>query len=225
MKKLLYCGLLIASALLGKAQHLSNTDTGKYRINLPAYWGKGNKVWQILTDKLPLVCEELKDKELCGDDCHPKYSIEFQLSEPVVQDYYPIHVISDNTVSANKQATETWDIETRYSFECSLLLFDDKDKLLTRLILVDTNEVFRVIHRVNLLSFTAAPPTRYAVRRPTRTETVFVNLDTYNSPNITTPTSGQTGQTPNSYINENPEKLAPGRKDLLAVVDAKLRAL
>ena len=38
-------------------QHLSATDSGKYRINLPDYWKHGNKIWRILTDKLPLVCE------------------------------------------------------------------------------------------------------------------------------------------------------------------------
>ncbi|MEQ1676594.1 MAG: hypothetical protein ABL876_07835, partial [Chitinophagaceae bacterium] len=66
---------------------LSLIDENKYRINLPDYWARGNKVWQILDEKLPDICPELKGKELCGDNCNPKYTIEFYITDPLVYEY------------------------------------------------------------------------------------------------------------------------------------------
>lgn len=228
MKKLLSCFIFFTCLMLPCiSQDLHKTDTGKYRINLPDYWGRGNKVWQVLTDKLPLICEELKDKELCGDDCNAKYIVEFEMTDPYISEFYPRLIFSDNTPAPNRQASDTWDIDTYYSFECSLLLFDNNDKLLTRLVLVDTNEVYKVTHRTALASFTSSSPARYAFRKgATRSETIFMDLNTLNNVNgQPTSPSGQNGQTAFSYINENKEKLYPTRKDLLAVVDAKLKAL
>src|SRR5258705_1537851 len=118
MKKDIGCFIFfLLSSFLTYGQHLSATDTNKYSIHLPDYWRPGNKVWRILNDKLPLVCEELKEKELCGNDCHPKYTIEFEMSEPIINDYQPNHISSGTT-------SQTWDFVTSYSFKCSLLLFD-----------------------------------------------------------------------------------------------------
>jgi len=134
-------------------QSLSAPDTNKYSIHLPDYWRPGNKIWEILTNKLPLVCEELKDKELCSDDCHPVYTIEFEMSEPIINDYHPIHVSSGST-------SQTWDFVISYSFECSLLLLNEKKQLLTKFILVDTNEVWTVTNRASLPSYLPAPPSK-----------------------------------------------------------------
>src|SRR5689334_13486005 len=85
--------LLLATSLLALMLSATAQDKklplskNKYRINLPDYWGYGNKVWQILTEKLPLVSEELKGKDICGDNCRPKYTVDFYITEPEVIGY------------------------------------------------------------------------------------------------------------------------------------------
>lgn len=194
--------LFISTSSFG--QRLSDIDTGKYSVNLPGYWKPGNKVWQILTDKLPAVCEELKDKELCGDNCMPKYTIEFEMSEPVVHDYYTNH-ISSGTVS------QSWQFVTLYSFSASLLLFNEKDKLLTRFILVDTNEIWTVKHRAELASYLPSTPQK-----------IYIQGSQAYSP--ITPVSGRAGQSPFAYINSNKEGLSPTQRDMFSVVDEKIRS-
>ena len=79
---------LLAVSVSSFAQDKSlPVNENKFRINLPDYWGHGNKVWQILTEKLPLVCEELKDKDICGDNCNPKYTIDFYITDPELVGY------------------------------------------------------------------------------------------------------------------------------------------
>lgn len=202
-------------------QHLPAPDSGKYRVNLPDYWRPGNKIWQILNDKLPLVCEELKGKELCGDNCSPRYSIEFEMSEPVIYNYSPNHISSDYTNTQYKKPSEVWDFATWYGFECSLLLLDEKDKLLTRFILVDTNEVWSVTNRITLASYSPAPRQMLYLRKYNRAVAADINNTAY-QPIIES--VGLEGQTPFDYINNNKDKLSPGRKDMLAIVDNKIRA-
>ncbi|MBC7873453.1 MAG: hypothetical protein H7Y01_05635 [Ferruginibacter sp.] len=201
-RKIICCLTILVFYLPGSfGQNLSSLDTNKYRINLPDYWGRGNKIWQVLLDKLPLVCEELKDKELCGDDCNPKYFIEFEMSAPVIYDYSSRHILSDNTNNFYKRPSGTWDITTLYGFECSLLLLDNNNKLLTRLIVVDTDETWTFSNRITLPSYSPPPPLYPAMR--------WVS-------------TGQEGQSVYSYINKNKEKLAPAFKDMFAVVDKKI---
>ena len=190
--------------LSSAGQRLSDIDTGKYTINLPQYWKPGNKVWQILTDKLPTVCDELNDKELCGDNCKPKYTVEFEMSEPVILDYYTNH-ISSGAIS------QSWQFVTLYSFSASLLLFNEKDSLLTRFILVDTNEIWTVKHQAELASYLPAPPQKIYVQGPQ----IFAPM---------TSALGRAGQSPFAYINSNKEKLAPTQRDMFGVVDEKIRS-
>ena len=199
--------------MVSSAQKLSNVDTGKYSIRLPDYWKRGDKIWQILNDKLPLVCEELKDKELCGDNCNPKYSIEFEMSEPVVFDYYPSHISSDKT-------TETWEIATLYGFTSSLLLLNEKNELLTKFVLVDTNEVWKVKHRAKLASFTPPPPVKiYMLNPPYQAQGNAMNE--YNQMRSQ---SVSAGQTPYSYINKNKGSLSPTQRDMLSIIDEKIKS-
>lgn len=221
MKSIIFCFTLLVFFSPGvQGQRLSSPDSSKYRINLPGYWRPGNKIWQILNDKLPLVCEELKDKELCGDNCSPLYTIEFEMSEPVIFNYSPNHISSDYTNNQYKKPSEVWDFATWYGFECSLLLLDEKDKILTRLILVDTNEVWTVTNRVTLASYSPAPRQMMYIRRNNRSGAADIN-NTANQPVIES--VAQEGQTPFAYINNNKDKLSPGRKDMLAVIDNKIR--
>jgi hypothetical protein len=200
-------------SIVSSAQKLSDVDTGKYSIHLPDYWKRGNKIWQILNDKLPLVCEELKDKELCGDNCNPKYSIEFEMSEPVVFDYYPSHVFSD-------KETETWDIITWYGFTASLLLLNEKNELLTKFILVDTNEVWKVSNRVKLASYRPSPPMKIYKLDPKYTAMNYLVDNQY----IPKGSVGISGETPYSYINNNKGSLYPTQRGMLSIIDEKIKS-
>jgi hypothetical protein len=194
------------------AQNLADTDTGKYRINLPDFWKPGNKIWEILTDKLPLVCEELVNKDLCGDQCNPKYSIEFEMSEPEILDNYFNQISSGHT-------TDTWQFVTLYSFSSYLLLFNEKDELLTRLTLVDKDEVWRVVRQEALAASRPATPSRYyPVNR-------WVNGQNQISQQLQQLFSRPGGgQSPHTYFERNKDKLFPNRRDMLGVIDEKIRA-
>lgn len=189
---------------------LSAIDDNKYRINLPDYWARGNKVWQILDEKLPDICPEIKDKELCGDNCNPKYILDFYITEPIVYDYsfqnkvspvntkmrravstfplqqgsYPVYYSTPPTPINN------WNIEATYGFQCFLLLRNDSGRVVTKLVLVDTNEVWQLSKRID----------------PERTAT-------YGEP------------TPDTYIANHPEKLNPTIYEMLAIVDKKILLL
>ena len=211
MKKIIPGILLVLTVpAISVAQTLSDLDTGKYSINLPDYWKPGNKIWRILSDKLPLVCEELKDKELCGDHCNPKYSIEFEMSEPVIFDYFANHISSGST-------TQTWEFVTMYSFSSSLLLLNEKNELLTKFILVDTNEVWRVVNKAQLASYMPPPPKKIYVQNPPY-------LPNGESINRMSGRSGTAGQSPYSYINSNKDNLSPTRGDMLNIIDEKIRS-
>ena len=223
MKNLLFCFFLSVFCFTETTgQRLLPVDTNKYRINLPEYWKPGNRVWKILTDKLPLVCTEIKDKELCGDHCNPLYTFEFEMSDPVILEYFPNHVSSIYTNNQFVKPSEIWEIKTTYEFECSLLLRNEKGVLITRFILVDTNEVWSIPNRVTLASYSPPPLPSNTLRRsrsnrnsPPDTEPSFQAM---------VPQLGQEGETPYSYINRNREKLIPAYKDLIAVVDRKINS-
>jgi len=225
MKKILFCfAICTGSLMVTEGQHLSSVDTGKFRINLPPYWKAGNKVWEILVDKLPLVCEELKDKELCGNDCNPRYSIEFEMSPPVIFSYTSNHISSDYTNNQYRKPSEVWDFNAHYSFECYLLLLDDKNKLLTKFVLVDSTEEWTVTFRETLRSYAPPPPQMQALRRnwASRNGTVIDNGPSFQS---IVPAMAQEGQTPYSFINSNKDKLWPTNNDMFLVVDRKIKSL
>src|SRR5215212_321346 len=92
---------LLGLSFISEAQTLASIDTGKYKIVLPDYWKRGNKIWQILNDKLPLVCPELKDKDLCGDNCNPAYYIGMEVSNVRVYNSFLVQ-------STNKDSLEKW---------------------------------------------------------------------------------------------------------------------
>ncbi|MEO7923779.1 MAG: hypothetical protein ABIR30_08870 [Chitinophagaceae bacterium] len=227
MKKLITCLSILACILPGAwGQRLSSLDTNKYRINLPDYWKPGNKVWQILVDKLPHVCDELKDKELCGDNCNPRYFIEFEMSPPAVFSHSYNHISADYTNTVYKKPTDSWDFNTHYSFECYLLLFDEKDKLLTKFIVVDSMEEWTVTHRVTLAAYAPPPTQMLPVRRnwASRNASSISSTDYALSNQANFPAVGQEGQTPFSYINANSDRLWPTNKDLFLVVDRKFNS-
>jgi hypothetical protein len=207
--------LLTATAF---TQKITAINEDKYRINLPDYWKPGNKVWQILTDKLPQVCEELKDKDLCGDNCNPKYTIEFEMSEPYIYDYRA------NTISSGTP-TSSYNFVTTYSFECSLLLFDEKDKLITKIILVGSDENWTVTHRAELRSFVpAVAPSRLRLGPYPTSQTMASAINQQAQSYMSTAGATQ-GETPYSYIKDHVENLFPAQKDMLMVVDNKIRNL
>lgn len=212
MKRMIPCfTLLVLISTAAAGQKLSDVDTAKYTINLPGYWRPGNKIWQILSDKLPTVCEELKDKELCGDHCNPKYSIEFIMSEPVILDYYSNHISSGTT-------SQTYEFVTLYSFSSSLLLMNEKNEVLTRFILADTNEVWRVTHKTQLASYTSRPAQRIYMLQGSSQQDATDNNRWGNRG------SGTGGQSPFAYINNNKDKLSPTLADMLKVIDEKIRS-
>jgi hypothetical protein len=223
MKNSILCIIFVVSCLSKtEGQARSSPDTNKYRINLPGYWKPGNRVWKILTDKLPLVCEQLKDKELCGDDCRPGYTIELELSDPVIFNYYPNYIPSVYASSRFANPSEVWEIQTSYGFESSLLLKNENGVLIKRLILVDSNEVWKVSKKITLTHYAPQPPAVIYLRRTTssRTSVLADNTNPYNQQIV--PTGGQEGETPYSYIYTNQKKLVPSYRDMLLVVDLKL---
>jgi hypothetical protein len=205
--KLLFLVPALAFSLLAAAQkNASRVNNDKYRINLPAYWGKGHKVWKVLIDKLPLVCEELVDKDICGDDCHPKYTVDFYLTEPTVVDFTTKRLItppdpdtrslllksqnfqsSGNTYyPSNTSMVDSWQAITDYTFQCYLLLRNEEGKILTKMILVDTNEIWERPHPEIIKTNT--PPDA-------------------------------------NYMQNNKEKFNPVIFDLLAIVEKKILSL
>lgn len=224
MKSILCCLILVFTCLATlHSQRSIPLDTGKYRINLPDFWKPGNKVWKILTDKLPLVCDEIKDKQICGDDCRPAYSFELVISEPVVYDIYSSMVSSNYTSNQFVKPTETWNIQTLYGFQSFLLLINDKGTIITKFVLVDTNEVWRVTNRVTLPAYSSPPPPATQARRRVPVRYSRDNIIPVMEPQV--PTSGQEGETSYSYINRNRDRLIPATRDLFAIVDKKIRAL
>lgn len=217
MRKILtpfICILFFGHPLLAQDKKLKLNEN-KYRINLPDYWGKGHKVWRALADNLPLVCEELKDKELCGDDCNPKYTVELYLTEPANFEYNyrhlqppPFtstrHLVQPNTrergidpgMSYNPERayysrnSNNWEITTSYDFQGYLFLLDNNDKVLVKMVLVDTNEVWKLSQAFNMAAHS----------------------------NLTT-------MTPHAYVKENKEKFQPTLYHLLAIIEEKILSL
>lgn len=231
MNRVLFLLLLCLPVTVMNGQTLSATDTGKYRIDLPSYWRPGNKIWQILSDKLPQVCSELKDKELCGDDCNPKYRIELEMSDLSIMDHIPNHVSSDYRNTPNYRQTDTWEIRTLYYFESSLLLKDETGKILTRFILVDTNEIWSISNRVVLPAYTPPPSNNTAylanLRRAlsrSASGADFSALYNQQAGGATwlVPQTGQEGETPFAYINKHKDQLVPAQRDLLNIIDSKI---
>jgi len=202
--------LLLLLCQAGTAQQKKSVSENKYRINLPSYWKAGNKAWQTLADHLPEVCPELTDKELCGDNCRPKYSVEFYMSEPVLSDYRA------NMISTG-MSWKSYNFVTSFSFECALLLFDDKDKLITKITVVDPSEVWTVTHRAELRTHSPALPLH----------SVLVGFPSMqgNAGGMRYAGTAIQEQTPYAYIKDNADKLYPTRTDMLNVVDEKFRDL
>lgn len=218
MKKYLPLCVLLFSFFTATAQ-TSKLNEKKFRINLPEYWKPGNKVWQKLTEKLPEVCEELKDKDLCGDNCKPRYTVEFYMTTPWIDDYYPNHLSSD---LRNSRPTELWEFVTYYRFQCYLLLYDNStEKLITKVVVVDTNETWQLRNRATLRAYSPPQP----IYNGLRSYPVGATTVSSSSPNYVPLPTSQAGETPYSYINNNKEALAPQEKDLLFVVDNKFRNL
>lgn len=223
MKNIVFCFFLSVCCLAGASgQRLPGIESNKYRIDLPEYWKPGNRVWKILTEKLPLVCEEIKDKELCGDDCNPAYTIQFEMSDPVIFEHLPNHISSSYTNNHFAKPSDTWEIQTLYGFECSLLLRNEKGVLLTRFILVDTNEVWKVSNRVTLASYSPPPVQTNSLRRIRPNRNGIVDYDPSIMPILQQ--TGQEGETPHAYIGRNKEKLTPTYRDLFLVVDMKINS-
>jgi hypothetical protein len=211
--------VLLSFISAGQQTKSKKINENKFRINLPDYWGYGNKVWQILTEKLPLVCEELKDKDICGDNCNPKYTIDFYITEPELVGYTrykKLQMPSTNTrnlahnmmpgillsnpayryniqpeyysSAAHNWPDEKWEITGEYVFQCFLLLKDDTGGIITKLILVDTNEVWS---------------STYKGERP----------------------SNFSSQNPDVFFEENKDNFMPVKFELLAIVDKKILSL
>jgi hypothetical protein len=144
------------------------------------------------------------------------------MSDPVIFDHHPNHISSIYTNNQFVKPSEIWEIQTLYGFECSLLLRNEKGVLITRFILVDTNEVWRVANRVTLASYSPPPiPTNSARRARINRNSV---LDAEPAYLATMPQFPQEGETPYSYINKNREKLTPTYKDMIAIVDRKINS-
>lgn len=155
---------------------LQDTDENKYRILLPDHWSNHSKAFHVLTDVLPALCPELKDKDICGDDCNPAWTVAFYLSEPellsyqvyprnspitntntrssfVSKDFYispaspqPRQETGNNLIYRQPNTNTTGkEIVSYFTFQCFLLLRDKEQNIVTRLILVDTNEVWQKV--------------------------------------------------------------------------------
>lgn len=219
MKNNLFLLLMISFvSLTARAQQTSEKiDTNKYRINLSKYWSNGHKVWKILSDRLPEICPELSDKDLCGDDCKTRYSVELYITEPVIEDYrftnfgtsvtsgtrpgsfdpvvdptgkmvsLPMATLINLTQTGNKDVKMT--LSSYYSFESYLLLVENNEKIITKMVLVDSTELWT--KRKNF-------DNRY---------------------------SNRLGSSKEQIIEKSKDELAPNEKDLLTIIENKILSL
>lgn len=177
---------LIALPLFSQ-RTLQEVDENKYRISLPDHWSTHSKAFQVLTDVLPGLCPELKQKDICGDDCNPAWRVEFYLTEPELL-YYEINSKPSPTINTNTQVSFVRkdmyisrgspqmkeignnltdrqlnnmtgkEIVSYFNFQCFLLLLDREQRIVTRLILVDTNEVWKKVQSVKKSINTTGTP-------------------------------------------------------------------
>lgn len=147
------------------------TSDNNFSLELPSYWKKEGKVWRMLAEKLPEYCPELSGKQVCADCPQTEYKVVWLMSEPLVmgQDVKEVSNSRNpaasrvNSVNVTVQGTNgrdsiiatranfnprmenystRWNIRIYYSFQFSFLLLDNKDSILRRIILVDTDEMF-----------------------------------------------------------------------------------
>lgn len=175
-KSFLLLALLHSCAVASFAQRsLAETDENKYRVNLPDHWKPHSKAIRVLSDVLPVICPELKDKDICGDDCNPAWTVEFYLSEPELEYYeingkptFPVNTNTrnlfvrpgayitpstpqpsqiENNPGIRQSAVNPSgkEIVSYFNFQCFLLLLDKQQKIVTRLVLVDTNETWKKV--------------------------------------------------------------------------------
>ena len=101
---------------------------------------------------------------------------------------------------------------------------DNSGKILTRMVLTDTNEVFRITHREKLNEYVPSPPRFLSLKRnPTGMSESDILRQVNNSANYQRPTTYET--TPYSYIRNNKRKLQPTENDLLEVINQKIELL
>lgn len=146
------------------------TSDNNFSLELPSYWKKEGKVWRMLAEKLPEYCPELSGKQVCADCPQTEYKVVWLMSEPLVmgQDSKEIDnnringtnginrmtsagrsntgrdsiVANSNYVYERTRDYNTrWQIRTYFTFQFSLLVLDNKDSIIRRLILVDNDEV------------------------------------------------------------------------------------
>lgn len=145
-------------------QKFPDHDSGKYSIHLPDYWKPGSPIWKVLADRLPAVCEKLKGKELCKDNCDPEYSIEFEMTDPIVSTYKPGTILLSKYLPPYGTEIQT------FSFECSLLLKNKENEVLDKLIMIDPNEEWLLIEPENVTFAMNTPKTLFIPHLPTPDE-------------------------------------------------------
>lgn len=218
MKQFILYGFLLSCFYLPSyGQTLASLDTNKYRINLPSFWKPGNKTWKILSDKLPVICEEIREKDLCGDHCNPKYTLELEILEPIVidYDYYCTNAAATGPV-------RDWVFFAYYNFQSSFLLLNENREIITRFIIVDTTETWalRKQERIYLPGEVTYRPGRpnlavntTALIRGQAQSTVLIPYiryrDTFD---------------PLAYIRDHRQFLSPSDLDLFTIIDKKIRA-
>jgi len=161
-----------------------------------------------------MICEEIKDKELCGDDCNPRYTIELEVYEPLATnyDYYCTNLASNSPF-------RDWVFLTYYNFQSSFLLLNEKRELITRFILVDTTETWMVRKKE---SFQLQPEITYSASR--------VILSTYTLNRAQNPMSPRLlvryrdTINPAEYVDKNRQTLLPSDAELFAIIEKKIRA-
>lgn len=213
---ILFSLITLTSGFNPGAQTLADVDTNKYTIRLPGYWKPGNRIWKILTEKLPLVCEEIRDKELCGDNCNPRYTIELEIFEPLATnyDYYCTNLTSTGPV-------RNWVFLTYYNFQSSFLLLNEKRELITRFILVDTSETWMA--RKNE-SFRLQPEVTYRASRFAAGYSTYSLIRAQNPVAPIPQIRYRDTINPAAYINQNRHALLPSDLELFAIIDKKIRS-
>ena len=204
--------LFVSFQFQSNAQKTRSIDTTKYRINLPEYWKPGNKVWRILNNNLPKVCLELANKDLCGDNCQAGYTVDFEVTEPIILDYY------SNKISGNRH-----EIITLYTFQSNLFVRNKDGVITSHIILADTNEVFRLKNTAYINDVISPPtPPKFRLTKNQAGQPEMIMLD-QRDPSLGSRLTG--GESPYNYINKNKDKLGPTLTDLYRVIDQKIRSL
>jgi hypothetical protein len=229
MKQLNIGMLLLVLSFVGISQNNYQVPKGTFNIDLPSYWQQHTSSKKILGAALPLICQELKDKVYCEGRCDAEYSIKLEITDPLIEgrDYRSI---------GKSGSQEQFEFNTYYSFNATLLLTDKNNMIVTRMLLVDTNEIWiakrkATISKNNPNNLPALTNNQLVSVQSGRAnnyqQVITTNSNVFGSSNnnYINPNTPELYDTPDSYMHGKQRELNPRTEELYKVVNEKILLL